>query len=311
MGTKLTKEPTHRLFDVDILPNSIITDAVVITDYTNELEISDYIMLYELLGVNVLFNKDIWSEAIDSKENFISVYITEHQITNYGSNGQQTYGEFTGIFYGTIDYNKSKNLIQNNNDEKIGVISNGSQPTFSSQNSSNAVPVNYSNLSNNRGCYSLFPRWGSLWGCLPRLFQLVMLLLLILFLLKKCNTCNKPSAVPEHVLDSLSIDNDSTYSINANTAVLIVNDWDRIDNDIITIRLNQKTLAQNIKIVRALQFINIDNLKKGNNELEIIPVSFGKGNVTAVVEITDMKNSYRFKCDIKRNEIVRKNLYVK
>lgn len=292
----------HKTYFVDILPNSVVTSAEFTDDYAEIANSRDSVRLPSLNEVNLFFDKTKIADAINSKENLSNVVITDYKIEDVGKEGIKTHGELSGTFYGTIkppDYKEEKKEV-----EKIippvAPISNAVEtpitPTVSDVASEPLAPVS---------------RGWRMGGCLSRLLQLLGLLFLLSLLLRQCNSCNPPSPLPTPTLDSLSQDRKDTMQFQNSNATITVNDWDRPDNDRITVKVNNEVVANNLLITAAPQSIQIKNLHQGNNSLEIIPTAFGLGDCTATVEISDSKNTFRFECDIKKGETVKKNLFVK
>lgn len=58
-------------------------------------------------------------------------------------------------------------------------------------------------------------------------------------------------------------------------SIVIFSDWDRPDNDRITIKINNQIVADNMLITATPQSFQINNLHQGNNKLEIIPTALG------------------------------------
>ena len=286
----------QRAYEVNILPNSMLTKAhITDNSFKPSFEV-DAIRLNFVSDVNVFLQSGADGPNYISKEQFYDVVITDYQISESGKDGHETHGQLTGNFYGIIRPAKvspkqplAPNTVSTNN-----MVSN----TF---NSPEPLPT---------PVLPQLPSWG--WrGCWYRFFQLFGLLLCLLFLLSKCNSCRPIAPLPLPLLDSLSEEYTDTMSLQNSNAYITFNDWDRADNDRITVKLNNEVIAKNMLISNALQTIQIKQLHRGNNKLEIIPTAFGKGNCTVNVEIGDSRNIFRFNCNIKKGETVIKNILVK
>ena len=293
----IAKNTMHKIYAVDILPNAIIEQALFTEDYRTSENTENFIKLENVVDVNVLFDKSVLPQAIDSKENFTDVVITNFFISDSGKIGNKTHGEISGTFFGCIKplnaLKEEKKIIIDShqrpiNTEPIVPQTNHTQPT-------NALPL---------------PRLWRMRGCFFKFLQLLGLLMLLLFMLRHCNSCNSPAPLPLPMLDSLSQDFTDTMAFQNSNTYITFNDWDKADNDRITVKINDEIIAKNVLITNALNSIQIKNLKKGNNTLEIIPTSFGRGNCTVNVEISDSQNTFRFQCNIKKGQTVKKNLSV-
>lgn len=293
----IAKNTMHKIYAVDILPNAIIEQALFTENYITSEITENFIKLETVVDVNVLFDKSVLPQAIDSKENFTDVVITNFFISDSGKIGNKTHGEISGTFYGCIKPLKAlkeekKIIIDSHqrpiNTEPIVPQTNHTQPI-------NTLPL---------------PRLWRMRGCFFKFLQLLGLLMLLLFMLRHCNSCNTPAPLPLPMLDSLSQDFTDTMAFQNSNTYITFNDWDKADNDRITVKINDEIIAKNVLITNALNSIQIKNLKKGNNTLEIIPTSFGRGNCTVNVEISDSQNTFRFQCNIKKGQTVKKNLSV-
>lgn len=292
----------HKTYFVDILPNSLVTNAKFSDDYSEMANKQDSIRLASINEVNLFFDTSKIADAVNSKETLTNVVIIDYKIEDVGKEGIKTYGELSGTFYGTIkppNHKEEKKeiekivspIIQDDfiEESKVIIPASDAEPLL-------ALPK--------------LRRW-NMGGCLTSLLPLLGLLFLLSLLLNKCNTCNPPAPLPTPLVDSLSQDNKESMQLDGSNATIMVNDWNIQDNDRITIKVNNEIVAENMLIVKKPKTFQITNLQKGNNTLEIIPTAFGKGNVTATVEVSDIKNTFRFECNIKRGETVKKNLFVK
>lgn len=301
----------QKSYSVHIHPNSEVSDVQFIDDYTNTIKNTASVRLQHLDEVNLLFDQSKLTNAIDSKEKVYNVVITNFKISESGKDSHKTHGVISGTFYGTVDPTETISnaeiptddfpLNQNIDRENVSTNRKNVDTAFSSNKSSNWF-FNLFGLG--------FGTW-KLGGCFFRLLQIIGLLFLLSFLLRWCNSFHLPSPLPPTAVDSLSQDNKTTMLLEGNSTTITVNDWNKPDNDRITVKINDVVVAQNMPITIAPKTLEINNLHKGNNSLTIIPTNFGLGAVTATVEIGDIKNTFRFQCTIKRGEVVHKNLYVK
>jgi hypothetical protein len=92
----------HKIYAVDILPNAMVEQALFTEDYSTPEITENFIKLETVVDVNVLFDKSVLPQAIDSKENFTDVVITNFFISDSGKIGNKTHGEISGTFYGSI-----------------------------------------------------------------------------------------------------------------------------------------------------------------------------------------------------------------
>ena len=301
----------QKSYSVDILPNSEVSDVELIDEYNETTKNLESIRLPQLDEVNILFDKSKLNHAIDSKEKVYNAVITNFKISESGKDSNKTYGVISGTFYGTIDPTQPISSTHVKTDDfQLNETTSDRNITTPYTNVGSDLSFNKStNWFSNIFSFG-FGSW-KLAGCFFRLLQIVGLLFLLSFLLRWCNSLHLPSPPPYPVLDSLSQDNKETMLLEDTGATITVNDWNRPDNDRITMKVNDVVVAKNMLITKNPQTLEINNLHKGNNSLLIIPTSFGLGAVTATVEIGDMKNTFRFKCTLKSGEVVRKNLYVK
>lgn len=303
-GALILEQPidnNQKSYNVDIHPNSEVSNVEFVEDYHTLTKNSESVRIPNLDEVNVLFDKSKLTHAVDSKEKIHHVIITDFKIVESGKDSNKTHGILTGTFFGTLYPNNS---VPVEND--FSVVNNPvtpSNPTLTSNSYSNKFSSWYSNLFG-------FGSW-KLGGCLFRLLQLLGLVFLLSLLLRWCNNFHLPMPLPRTTLDSLSQDNKETMLLENQSATITVNDWNRPDNDRITLKVNDLVIAKNMLITKTPKTLEINNLHKGKNSLVIIPTSFGLGAVTATVEIGDQKNTFRFKCTIHKGEVVRKNLLVK
>ena len=290
----------HKYYTVNILFNSYVKEAELISDYTEIANTEDSIQLPSLAEVNVIFDVAKLPEAIHSKEALSNIVITNYRIERAGKAGIDTFGKLSGTFYGTIvppDLKEEK-------EEVTAIV-----PPVSSITETILPPQPSGEVREEVLAPSVSESW-SLGGCLSPLIGLLGLLFLLLWLLQECNNHHPPAPIPQPVLDSLSQDHQDTIKLNNTKATITVNDWDKADNDRITIVVNDIVVAKDMTITAAPQSFQLTNLKKGNNTLEIIPTYFGVGDVTATIEISDGPHTFRFQCDIKKGEIVKRNLVV-
>ena len=290
----------HKIYSVNIHPNSFVSGAEFTTDYSEIANSKDSVRLPSLNEVNLIFDKSKIADSINSKESLTNIVITDYKIVNVGKDGLDTHGELSGTFYGTIAPPHLKEE-EKKVEKIIPPIANTVETPLASTPVSDVIPKVAAPIS----------RGWNMGGCLLRLIQLLGLLFLLSLLLNKCNSCSPPAPVPTPTLDSLSQDREDTMQFDHSQATITVNDWDRPDNDRITIKVNKEVVANDMLITAAPQTFQINNLHSGNNTLEIIPTAFGLGDCTATIEIGDSKNTFRFECDIKRGETVKKNLFVK
>lgn len=286
----------QKTYGVEILPNAVVADARLANETNRPDANSNLIKFENVKDVNVYLQSDTGSDVLITKEHFTDIIISQYSISDSGKDGHQTHGVITGTFFGTIRPigNNVKNIT-----ERI-----------------TSIPVNQVAEPVSAGINTTLPilpklpswRWRS---CLFQLLQLLGLLLLLLFLLSKCNSCRPTETLPLPMLDSISEEYTDTMLLQHSNAYITFNDWDRADNDRITVKLNEDIIAKNILIGKALQTFQINQLHKGNNRLEIIPTAFGKGNCTVNVEIGDSRNIFRFNCNIKKGETVVKNILVR
>ena len=293
----------HKVYSVNILPNSLVSDAEFTTDYSEIANNQDSVRLSSLNEVNLIFDKSKIANAINSKEGLSNVVITDYKIENVGKEGLDTHGELSGTFYGTITPPDFK-VEEKKEIEKI-------IPPVTPIANAVETPVATTPSSTVTEPLAPISRGWNLGGCLTRLLQLLGLLFLLSLLLNKCNSCNPPAPVPTPTLDSLSQDRKDTMQFQSSNATITMNDWDRPDNDRITVKVNNEVVVNDMLITAAPKSFQIKNLHQGNNSLEIIPTAFGLGDCTATIEIGDSKNTFRFECDIKKGETVKKNLFVK
>jgi hypothetical protein len=273
-------------------------DAEFIDDYSKTANNQDSIKLDSLNEVNLFFDKSKLPNAVNSKEVLTNVVITEYKIEDVGKEGIKTYGRLSGIFYGTI---KPPNFKKEKEIEKI--VTPTIQDDFIEE-STIIIPASDAEL------LPVIRKW-NFGGCLTKSLLILGLTFLLSLLLKKCNSSSPPAPLPSPAVDSLSQDNKDKMPLDSQNATIMVNDWNIQDNDRITIKINNEVVAENLLIVKIPKTFQITNLQKGNNSLEIIPTAFGKGNVTATVEVSDLKNTFRFECNIRKGKTVKKNLFVK
>ena len=95
----IAKNTMHKIYAVDILPNAIIEQALFTEDYRTSENTENFIKLENVVDVNVLFDKSVLPQAIDSKENFTDVVITNFFISDSGKIGNKTHGEISGTFF--------------------------------------------------------------------------------------------------------------------------------------------------------------------------------------------------------------------
>ena len=77
----IAKNTMHKIYAVDILPNAIIEQALFTEDYRTSEITENFIKLETVVDVNVLFDKSVLPQAIDSKEYFTDVVITNFFIS--------------------------------------------------------------------------------------------------------------------------------------------------------------------------------------------------------------------------------------
>lgn len=290
----------HTIYGIDIQINSYCEQTRFIDDYREKLRDADSIRLKKLEDVNLIFDLTTHPDAIHSKEHLTQVIITDYKIDSAGKADGKTYGEISGTLYGTvrneaaIQEEKKKEAVVRTPDASV-------QETVASHAESDTEPASA----------PVFTQAGSSGsGCLSTILGLLLLLLLLSLLLRTCNSCNPLPPVPAPVIDSLKQEQKDTFEVKERTATITVNDWDLADSDRVTLKVNDIVVAENLTITKVPQAFEVTNLHEGTNVLEIIPIYFGQGDVTATVEISDGKNYFRFECDIKKGETVRKLIQV-
>lgn len=290
---------SYKSYPITIAQNSVVSNAELVEDYSSIGSTQDCIRLDELSGINLFFDRTKCPEGINSKETLTNILITDYKLETSGKDTLNTFGELSGIFYGMRVPPSVKQVIKEN-----AVV----EKTVKTKDTFNAATYNIAEKDeippsdkkeNKVGRYML------------RIAQLLGLLFLLSLALRKCNSCNLPDDIPEQTIDSISKEHSDAINFDNSDASITVNDWDRPDNDRITIKLNNETIASDMLIKSAPQTIYLDHLNKGDNLLEIIPTDFGLGDVTATVELSDSKNTFRFECDIKKGQTVKKTIRVK
>jgi hypothetical protein len=289
----------HKTYFVDILPNSFVTSAEFTDDYEDIANNPNSIRLPLLNEVNIFFDLSKNIHAINSKQNLSNVVINDYKIEDVGKEGIKTFGKISGTFYGTIKPPDFK--VELKELEKIV------PPITSANDIVEALLTKTDVISEPLAPVSRGWRLG---GFLSKLFLLLGLLFLLSLLLRQCNNYNAPAPLPKSTLDSFSQDRKDTMQFKNLNAIITVNDWDKPDNDRITVKVNNGVVVNDMLIIEAPQSFQIKNLHQGINSLEIIPTAFGLGHCTATIEIGDSKNTFRFECDIKKGETVKKNLFV-
>jgi len=271
-GKEIGKSDLKKIRSINFLPNSTIKNAEIISKYNNEdlSSNANSIITTLIRGVNII---PLNSNQSASKEIITNTIIQVESLNIFTNFKHEHYTQIDGTIYCKIDTTGAgieNTIIEQVNKEKI-------RPIDVSSFIDNVKPRNYSALaSQGKGCLTN----------ILRILFFILLLFLLFSLLKTCNSLtsdNDSNIIPLPIRDTIYI-RDTNF---IRQPMITINDWNLEDGDMIDVFINDRIVLENCNIKTTPQTFILNGLQKGDNDLRIKAKNYGKGSLTAFVEITD------------------------
>jgi hypothetical protein len=298
LGQEIGKIDSKKIRSINFLPNCTIKSAESISEY-NQIELGskeNSIITPMIRGVNIL---PIDIMQLPSKEIITNVVIEVEAMNVFTDFKHELFTQIDGTIYCKIDTTQ----------EGAGITMIEKEPNI--QFVKEKIEDKTAILDNIKSKdYSALTSKGR--GCISNLLRILLLILLLFWLLSFLRTCNSLSksnetAIPTPIQDTIFI-RDTNFILQP---MITINDWNIEDGDMVDIFMNEISVVENCKIKATPQTFILNALHIGENILRIKAKNYGKGSLTAFVEISDGQFVERHKVQIEPGDLdYTKTIYV-